>query len=797
MAKTPTTEQLFAALEKRIKDAAPALRPSADGAGNKTPLTEGILDRVVQGVKYVLNGKPVQGWFSPGDPVAPQAQAEPEDGGARGRQFDFAVGYNTRRQPRDGEGITFDQMRALADGYDLLRLVIETRKDQMSKMRWSIALKESVQKEQKAKERQEKMRESQVKATEHNDAMDAGVLPPGLDGKKPIPDIPELPKKDPRILELEEFFAYPDQEHDWETWLRALLEDLFVLDAPCVYPRQTLDGGLYSLELVDGSTVKKLVDLSGRTPLPPEPAYQQVLKGMAAVDYSRDELIYKPRNVRTNKVYGYGPVEQIIMTVNIALRRQLNQLQFYTEGNVPEALIGVPEDWNPDQIRQFQEYWDSIMEGNTAARQHAKFVPGGMTPVFTRPNGLKDEFDDWLARIICFAFSIAVSPLVKDTNKATAETAQAAALSEGQLPVMNWVRGFANYIIWKYFGYRDLEFKWEEEEDVSPETQMKVITGYVSAGIMDKNEGREKLGMDPMTPEQEEAAKPPPMVGDPGDPGAPPKPGQKPPVVGGTVKPVGKTQGLFSALLKGRRKVVPAISRNRQAVQECTAAITKLMEAALTATGEALAKQVRALQTNKAITVTAQVSALLNNLTFEQLQDIAPELAELLEDMTGAGGEAALAQILADIEPAQLQQVNEYAVQYAKERSAELVTQMQESTRDMLRSNVQEAIQEGWSNDKLADLLSENYAFSDARAETIARTETAYADVQGNLEGYRASGLVQGKQWIISQDEICDECLELDGVIVGLDDNFPDGGDGPPLHPNCRCDIIPVLTEEE
>jgi hypothetical protein len=40
------------------------------------------------------------------------------------------------------------------------------------------------------------------------------------------------------------------------------------------------------------------------------------------------------------------------MTVNIALRRQMHQLQYYTEGNVPEALIGVPEAWTPDQIGQ-------------------------------------------------------------------------------------------------------------------------------------------------------------------------------------------------------------------------------------------------------------------------------------------------------------------------------------------------------------------------------------------------------------------------------------------------------------
>jgi len=33
------------------------------------------------------------------------------------------------------------------------------------------------------------------------------------------------------------------------------------------------------------------------------------------------------------------------MTVNIALRRQLWQLDYFTEGSIPDALIGVPQSW--------------------------------------------------------------------------------------------------------------------------------------------------------------------------------------------------------------------------------------------------------------------------------------------------------------------------------------------------------------------------------------------------------------------------------------------------------------------
>jgi len=56
---------------------------------------------------------------------------------------------------------------------------------------------------------------------------------------------------------------------------------------------------------------------------------------------------------------------------------------------------------------------------------------------------------------------------------------------------------------------------------------------------------------------------------------------------------------------------------------------------------------------------------------------------------------------------------------------------------------------------------------------------------------------VERKQWIVG-DDCCPECCDLDGVEVDIDESFPgEGGDGPPLHPACRCDISPVVTETE
>ena len=91
-------------------------------------------------------------------------------------------------------------------------------------------------------------------------------------------------------------------------------------------------GQFVTLQQLDGATVKRVIDDWGRTPLPfadadgmivYPPAYQQVLKGMPAVNYSARDIIYRPRNVRAHKVYGYSPVQQVLMTVNIAGVRRI------------------------------------------------------------------------------------------------------------------------------------------------------------------------------------------------------------------------------------------------------------------------------------------------------------------------------------------------------------------------------------------------------------------------------------------------------------------------------------------
>lgn len=163
---------------------------------------------------------------------------------------------------------------------------------------------------------------------------------------------------------------------------------------------------------------------------------------------------------------------------------------------------------------------------------------------------------------------------------------------------------------------------------------------------------------------------------------------------------------------------------------------------------------------------------------------------------TGAGEDALKELDL--FSPEVLAKMRANAKAFAVERAAEMVGMerrgelllpnpdpewtIADATRDMIRSTVETALSEGWSAQETAKAIRENEGFSAARAETIARTEVAIADVQGQLVGWKASGLVAAKQWLTAPD-CCDECQDLDGEQASLDDEFSEGD--PPLHPNC------------
>jgi hypothetical protein len=344
----------------------------------------------------------------------------------------------------------------------------------------------------------------------------------------------------------------------------------------------------------------------------------QVVKGVPAWTYTTEELVYSPRNLRSNRVYGFSPVEQVIMTVNIALRRQLSQLEYYTAGSIPDMVFGTPEEWNAEQVQAFQELWDSTLAGNSAERRRARFVPGSVKPYPLKVEGIKDQWDEWLSRIICFAFSISPQALIQQMNRATAQTAKQSSQEEGLEPLKLWWKSFMDDLLARCFGAPDLEFVYEDEEIADPAIKATVYSTLKDKGIVTADEAREAYGLPAMTPEQIASVKPPPPAfGSPfgGLPGKTEKePEEKltaPPVLPQPTPPptvdAEKVAKEVASLMVDQRLFIPARMRKRDP------AITALIEQ-----GKALANITERLSKKQSITFTKSADGALIAHTHEE-----------------------------------------------------------------------------------------------------------------------------------------------------------------------------------
>ncbi|HSW57387.1 MAG TPA: hypothetical protein VLH15_03215 [Dehalococcoidales bacterium] len=407
--------------------------------------------------------------------MRPAAPTEPP------RREDYNVSRNTNWAPRSEESrnVTYNQMRTLSRIDGVLRTIIEKRKDEIKGLEWDITVK-----------------------PEFNNGSDFTS----------------------DIAAAHKFWDKPDLEYTFDQWLGMLLEDIFVIDAPTLFKERDRLGRFRSLQIIDGATIKVLVNDAGRVPSPPQLAYEQIIKGMPRTGYirpitgvnpyivSRPELItenttevytnfnemyYRPYNLASDGVYGFSHVESIIMAINIMLRRTHSFLEFFRSGNIPQALIPAPESWTPDNIESFQEKFDLYLKGNLDARSGAIFIPGGAgNPSQLQQLTFDALFDEWLARIYCARFGVSPTPYVRSNNRATAVTMEEASSDEGLVPMMQFLKHWFDDITADCLGMPHLQFIWTPGQNYGPQ-EANIDNMMVAMGARTLDEVREKQGKQP------------------------------------------------------------------------------------------------------------------------------------------------------------------------------------------------------------------------------------------------------------------------------------------------------------
>ena len=159
---------------------------------------------------------------------------------------------------------------------------------------------------------------------------------------------------------------------------------------------------------------------------------------------------------------------------------------------------------------------------------------------------------------------------------------------------------------------------------------------------------------------------------------------------------------------------------------------------------------------------------------------------------------------------------SEFVVEATNRAAIRMARSVSDSLAERVSNIIRIGIEETATGTDVIGLLEEA-GFDENRAQTIARTESARAYTDGQNAAWEASGVVKGKTWLVSPFacEFCEAAAKQFGEkSVGVKDAFYERGatitgasgatmaldfddtSGPPLHPNCRCSLLPVIDYE-
>jgi len=430
--------------------------------------------------------------FGPGNPIIPGAinPINPLTGRPEPRRYEYQVAQNINIVPT--RLVPFSTLRAAGDSIDILRRCIEVTKSKMNGLQFDIVL--------------------------GGDASEKIAAESGGDHVRAMAKARE--KYTDEINRLRTFWENPDKAngYTWQDWINIAIEDILVIDALAIYPQPTVGGDLYGFQILDGSTIKPLIDDRGMRPMSPNAAFQQILYGFPRSEFSAteedpkadgeftaDQLAYMVRNRRSTTVYGFSPVERALPLADIYLRRQQWIRAEYTDGVMPELMFTTDEDWgtNPDLLLAYERILNDDLAGQTEQRKRARLLPKGLTPIVNEGYGekFKDTLDDYLVTSICGHFGVQPAEIGFSPKSGLG----GAGFSEGQAengealgigPLANWISKQLTNLSYTYLGMpRELEFKLLTSERRDTEENARKNEIEVRSGGKSINERRSELGL--------------------------------------------------------------------------------------------------------------------------------------------------------------------------------------------------------------------------------------------------------------------------------------------------------------
>lgn len=359
--------------------------------------------------------------------------------------------------------ISYDTLRMMSQRNEWLRAIIKTRKNQIGKAKWSIVPKDPDDKSASTM----RLCESQTQLLKR----------PSMHGSRP-------------------------HSRGWRQFIAEVLEDILVLDAGAIEKERNGRGWIVAMYPVDGATIRPNIDEYGGFH---DDAYVQIIDGQITARFGMEDLVYIMDNPLTDvrfAGYGFSPVENLITSVTAELYASKFNSSYFEKGSVPEGLLNLGEDIDPEDLDAFRIYWQNEIMG----KPHAIPIVGGKGvswESWRAPNRDMQfmEYQQWLLQKMCAVLQISKQEVgeLDDVNRSTADSQDDSNEASSIQPILTLLHDYIEVeIIGPHGqGLGDLiQFQWDEEGE-SQEQIIAKYTAMIPVGAATRAEFRSEMNMDP------------------------------------------------------------------------------------------------------------------------------------------------------------------------------------------------------------------------------------------------------------------------------------------------------------
>lgn len=521
--------------------------------------------------------------------------------------------------------------------------------------------------------------------------------------------------------------------------------------------------------------------------------------GANKMDFKVKEILHIPNfNPRAEHPFPYRGMSVIEAAANSVETdneaRQWNY-SFFKNAARPDGYILPKNSVTPEQRDRLREMFEARHKGSENAHKIALLEEGMDFKESTRSQKDMDFIeqrrftrDEILA---LFRVPKTAIGIVEDVNRANAEATNYVFALRTIRPLMQRIVDHLNEFLVPEFGdglY--LEF-------VSPVPEDRVaLTAEYAAGIdkwLTRNEIRNMEGLPPTKDGDKIMGTLAQMPIDEVVPEEAPKKAAEKPTLKKEEK---KTEEKFTLVLDiTKRSITPEkktayIAMWKSLIDQNTKAFDKKLKSYMTdQEKEVLAN----LEEQYKSTPHPELKAALDDVLFDMddaidssISLVTPYLKQWLKE---AGIQATEDLIGSDVP---FDENSPLAQKFVAARSKYFAKNINDTTQTALYETLKEGTEAG---EGLVDLSKRVAGIYDEartyRTDRIARTEVSAAANEGSTDAYRQAG-VEKVEWMTvnPQDE---DCADVDGEVVSLGEDFSNGIEKPPVHPNCECTTIPVF----